>query len=228
MNMQVALQALSSTPMRWVAASACLSCAIGLAVPGEAAVISATAQGSLTPPTTSFPDPLTNGDFSIAPNPGATDKPVGDGGDEETTWTLDFTTDPGFSDFSTSDPLTSALLTLTLSTCCDVATDRLKISGLPAFETDLFTGLPPETTQTIDLNLLDFYSSNQILDALSPTGTLAFKYEDDALVSFAQLELRNNSAQSVPEPFSPLSAIAIAVLGGSWKRFGGHQTRRSR
>ena len=218
MNRQVALQALSSVPMRSITVASIASWAISVGIQAEAAVISATAQGSLTPPTELFPETVTNGDFLIAPAGASPGEITGDRRNEGTNWTLDFTNDPNFSDFSTSKPLTSARLTLTLSTCCDISTDAVRILGFPVINTDLITELPIPETNTIDFDLLDFYTSNQILEALFPTGMLPFRYFDDAIVSFSKLELSNENTQSVPDSVSSFGLMAIGVVGLFWKR----------
>lgn len=85
-------------------------------------MITASASGSLTPTLVAppFPDPkgLTNGDFLINHAVDINGIPVGitgDGKTEQTNWTFKFAGDPNFPRFSPSRPLTSVLLTLTLT-----------------------------------------------------------------------------------------------------------------
>jgi hypothetical protein len=174
--------------------------------------ISATAQGSLTPPTALFPNTVTNGDFLIS---ASNDPLVGDGQEERTTWTFDFTEDPNFSALDTSASLTSAKLTLTLTTCCNIETDKLAIQTLPSIETEIIQGLPRNTTQTIALELLDFYSSSDILGILGNGvgGKIPMSYFDDAIVSFARLELSDDRLQSVPEPSLLLGFLTLGTIG---------------
>ena len=84
--------------------------------------ITASASGSLTPTPVGppFPDPkgVTNGDFLINHSVDKNGNLVGitgDGKTEQTNWTFKFASDPNFPRFSTSRPLTSVLLTLTLT-----------------------------------------------------------------------------------------------------------------
>jgi hypothetical protein len=179
--------------------------------------ISATAQGSLTPPTALFPNTVTNGDFLIS---ASNDPLVGDGQEERTTWTFDFTEDPNFSALATAATLTSAKLTLTLTTCCNIETDELRIQTLPLIETEIIQGLPRNTTQTIELELLDFYSTTDILGVLSQGigGTIPMSYFDDSLISFARLELSDDRLQSVPEPSLMLGFLALGAIGAVSKK----------
>lgn len=182
--------------------------------------ISATAQGSLTPPTAIFPNTVTNGDFLISANDNPDNFLIGDGREENTQWTLDFTQDRNFADFSTTELLTSAKLTLTLTTCCNIETDEFRIQTLPSIATPSIQGLPRNTTQTLDLELLDFYSSSDILGVFNRNsgGLIPMAYFDDALVSFARLELSNDRTQSVPEPSLILGILTVGAIGSFSKR----------
>ncbi len=151
--------------------------------------ITATASGSLTPPTAPSTDTVKNGDFLIGANPPA--PLTGDGIDEETTWTFDFTGDPSFPFFSSSLPLTSALLTLTL-TPRDVliTTNVVLIEGLAQISTPVIQSLPVGRTSTIHLQLLDFYSSAAILRVITGNASkIPMRYGNDAIISSAKLEL---------------------------------------
>ena len=180
-----------------------------------AAKITATATGSLTLPTATFPEAVTNGDFLIRGNSIATT--VGNIADEFTTWNFDFTPDPDFSTFSTVGGLKSALLTMTLTTCCSIQTDRVRIQGLPIIVTDDIQGLPRNVTETIKIDLLDFYSSDNILNTLNSgnIGEIPMLYSDDAIVSFAELEL---TSTSTPEPSTLLGLGTLALAGGTLLR----------
>ena len=159
-----------------------------------AGVLTATATGSPTPPTSNSQS-VTNGDFLITQN---TSVPiVGDGLDERTSWVFDFTTDPGFSTFLTTAPLRAARLILTLTPKrSDRSSDVVLIEGLPSIGTPLIRTLPIGITTTIQLELLDFYTASDILEAFTAAnGRLAMRYGDDAIVSFAQLALENVSSE---------------------------------
>ena len=158
--------------------------------------ISATASGSISPQTANFPATVTNGDFLISPNPNCNPQTcplTGDGLDDITTWTFDFTKDPGFPSFSTSKPLVSTLLTLTLTPKHSlIATDTVRIEQLVDIVTPVIQSLPVDQTSTIQLELLDFYSSSDILGVLSANaGLMPMSYQDDAIIASARLDLSN-------------------------------------
>jgi hypothetical protein len=170
--------------------------------------ISATASGSLTPPTL-VGENVVNGDFLILRNRLAPDRKTGDGSDEETSWTFYFNEHPDFALFSPSQPLTSALLTLTLTpkdeqpggirgvTTDGFWIDSLGYGGAP----DEFQSLPLDEPATITVELLDrvpSYTSTAILGILFSIdglfgGRISMHYQDDAIISFAQLELTQES-----------------------------------
>ena len=160
--------------------------------------ITATAYGSLTPPTAKPPDTVTNGDFLISPNHqklGTT----GDGEDETTTWTFNFAGDPNFPFFSPSRPLTSALLTLTLTPSYQINTDTVLIEALGDIRRPSETAppeikdLPVDVINTIHMQLLNrlpAYSSTAILGVFSAGGgQILMRYADDSIISLAKLEL---------------------------------------
>jgi len=177
--------------------------------------IAATASGNSTP-TTAMGESVINGDFTINYNrykdlsnpPNPIDRysfTTGDGIDEETNWTFYFNEDPNFSLFSSSQPLTSALLTLTLTPKDPgdgITTDAFWIETL-----DVITGavnapeiqnLLKDITATIQIELLDrlpSYSSAAILQILfsSMGGRISMRYQDDAIISSATLELTQAS-----------------------------------
>ncbi|MBE9042166.1 PEP-CTERM sorting domain-containing protein [Oscillatoriales cyanobacterium LEGE 11467] len=211
-------------PLSWVATTAAIATTVAM-VPVEAiaATISATASGSFSPGFGTFPDPLVNGDFTITPLSNAPRGRVGNGSDEITTWDFDFTNDPSFSSFSTSEDLTSALLTLTLRSGFDIASDTFKIVGLPDIEDiDVFQNLGRREVGTFTFDLLDYYTSNDIFDVFSGStaGFIPMEYRDDAILSFAQLDLSIAEATSatVPEPTMTLGLLAIGVGGLFSKR----------
>jgi hypothetical protein len=155
-------------------------------------VITATASGSLVPPTGTYPDPVTNGDFTITGNPGAV--AIGEGVDEETRWVFDFTADPAYAFFSSALGLTSAVLQLTLTPRDTLITTDLVRIDAPGFSaiTGPIQVLPVNVTSTIQIDLLaqPSYEASAIAAALtSGSGKIPMVYGDDSIVSAAKLEL---------------------------------------
>jgi hypothetical protein len=147
--------------------------------------VSAEAIGSPTPERlrdASLEDTMTNGDFVIRQS----------AEDEQTTWTFDFSEDPDFAVFPTADSLASARLTLTLTPTSPLITfDTVKIEGLSDIKPAQFQNLPIDTTSTIQLELLDFYASERILEILNQgsQGQIPMFYSGNAIVSLARLDL---------------------------------------
>jgi CARDB protein len=158
--------------------------------------ITAHASGSLTPPTGTYPNAITNGDFTITGNPGAV--AVGEGVDEETRWIFNFNPDPAFAFFTPSQGLSSAMLTLTLTPRDTlITTDAVRIDS-PGFAniTGPIQALPVNVTSTIQIDLLaqPTYSAVAILAALaSGSGKISMVYADDSIVTSATLELTQNT-----------------------------------
>lgn len=175
--------------------------------------ITATASGSLTPPT-ALDEDVSNGDFLIRRNiaPGTI---TGDGQDEETIWKFNFASDPNFPFFSPSRPLTSALLTLTLTPKDGlITTDAIVIEGLGGLGGSTpasaiggapeIQNLPVGVTNTIHMQLLNrvlapgqsvpAFSSTAILGIFSAGGgQIPMRYADDSIISSAKLELIQES-----------------------------------
>ena len=159
--------------------------------------ISAEANGSATPemlPDATEEDFIENGDFKIF-LAGGNNKTLGDGIDEVTVWDFDFTADSRFESFPDSEPLSSARLTLTLtpkSLLFD--SDVLRISGLADITPPVYAELPVRETSTIDVELLEFYTSEEILGVLNEDGgKITMASYDDAIVSSAKLVLVSQS-----------------------------------
>jgi hypothetical protein len=155
---------------------------------------SAEAIGSPTPgqlQDASLEDTITNGDFVIRRAEGE-NTTLGDGIDEQTTWTFDFSEDPDFAVFPTADSLTSARLTLTLTPTSPLITfGTVKIEGLTGIQPVQLQNLPSNTPSTIQLELLDFYTSERILEILNQEsqGQIPMFYSGGATVSLARLDL---------------------------------------
>jgi hypothetical protein len=155
---------------------------------------SAEAIGSPTPDQlqdASLEDTITNGDFVIRRAEGE-NTTLGDGIDEQTTWTFDFSEDPDFAVFPTADSLASARLTLTLTPTSPLITfGTVKIEGLSGIKPAQFQNLPINTPSTIQLELLDFYTSERILEILNQEsqGQIPMFYSGGATVSLARLDL---------------------------------------
>lgn len=201
---------------------AMISIAAGSLIPNPAmaATLTSTAIGSTD--ITSVTDPATtllrNGDFLIQRmNPGKGN--LGDGKNEKTWWDFDFSSTLT----SITDTLSSAFLSLTLTPEFGANNDGVRIRGDQYgfdFITEPFANLTSGQTQTLEINLFDYYSPAQILSYFNDKGG-RFKMEssDDALVSRAELTLGIGTAtQSVPEPTTILGLLAISGAFSALKR----------
>jgi hypothetical protein len=188
-------------------ALAVLALAVLPALSAQAITISDTATGTGDPPDTVFPAVSVDGDFTYTGNAIAFN--VGDGNDESVNWTFDFTADPDLPAFG--GPLTSAVLTLTLTPRnALISTDVVGIVGLANIITPVIQTLPVGVESTISIELLDFYTSAEILGVLGGGGnTIPMLYADDSTLRFAELQLT-----AVPEPGTLLLLVAgLSALG---------------
>lgn len=170
----------------------------------HAVQITAEANGSDTPATSADQSAvIQNGDFQIfRTNPlpvGNSGFLMGDGINEFTRWTLDFTQDPNFALFDLSFPITSADLFLKLiPKDPEFITDFVRINSQPFI--NIASAVPAFTIGTpidIHVNLLLFYSSDIIRNLLmTGAGLISMRYEDDAILTQAKLTLSND----IPEP----------------------------
>ena len=148
----------------------------------------AIAQGELIPEVLDTIGEVTNGDFTIAGNPN-----VGDGFDEDTFWAFDFNS--SFDNLPNASVLTAELtLHLTPRREPGIATDVVRMEGLDDVVTPAIQGLsilPLGELVVVQIDLLEHYSSDEILQALvdGELGKIPMTYTDDAIVSFAQLDL---------------------------------------
>jgi hypothetical protein len=184
-----------------------------------AATLTSTAIGSSN--ITSVGNPaqqlLKNGDFLIQRmNPGIGN--LGDGKNEKTWWEFDFSSTLT----SITDTLNSAFLSLTLTPEFGSNNDGVRIRGNQYgldFISEPFANLQPGQTQTVEINLFDYYSPTQLLSYFNDkSGRFKMEYRDDALISGAQLSLGIGSSQSIPEPTSVLSLLAVGGTLGTLKR----------
>jgi hypothetical protein len=154
------------------------------------ATITATANGEPAPLTAIRPEAVINGDFEISSN-NERAPIVGDGLDERTWWTFDFTQDPKVLAFQRAESITSATLTLELSPRLGVATDTIGLEALGYVVSPEIQNLPLLEVSTVTIDLLDTYRSEEIIEALEKGefGKFRMYYDDDAIVSFASLEL---------------------------------------
>ena len=160
------------------------------------ATITATASGSQTPPKATRPETVINGDFEISDN-NELAPVVGDGLDERTFWSFDFTQDPQVLAFQQAESLTEATLTLELRVIGGADTDVIAIEGLPKYvDSPVIKDLTSNEAKQITINLLDTYTSEEILGALQEGefGKFGMYYDDDAIVSQASLELSGDIA----------------------------------
>lgn len=174
---------------------------IGL-VRATPACIEARAKGCLPAPIISGAGSIANGDFLIHSTLG----PVGDGNDEVTDWTMDFSKDPCCKEFLRRRLLCCATLALTVTPHNGLYTnDRVYITGIGAVDLFNFTGyssMAVGKTSTVTLNLLSYFSSTALLNLLTTNGCkLAMQYQDDAIISYASMK------------FMPLMPLTQTVSG---------------
>jgi hypothetical protein len=156
--------------------------------------ISAQATGSQTP--SQIPNPslddfiVINGDFRILLGAGP-NVALGDGINEVTVWDFDFSHDSQFDQFPTNAQLETARLTITIIPKSEMfANDTMRIAGLQPFSPAIYAELPLDSPSDLQLELLDFYTSQEILQALTAgNGKIAMVSGSNSIVSSAELVL---------------------------------------
>ncbi|MEM8638570.1 MAG: PEP-CTERM sorting domain-containing protein [Cyanobacteria bacterium P01_G01_bin.54] len=219
----------------------------------QAATFTDTATGSLNPTQVDALSIIENGDFVIrhahlfSPDfqPTSATPPIGDGKNEWTFWDFDFREDANFAAIDTHTQITSAILTLELY-AYRTGTDFLQIQGLERIQPTAITYQPYRQWSTVEVDLLDFYSADELHQAWTgqldtetfawgtarnedyvPTaGILSMLYADDALVSSAEINITTTDPEetAVPEPGMFLGLAAIAGIGFATRRLHAEQS----
>ena len=226
---------LSVLPRTIAMATGAALISVGCLMPEDsyAAVITSTAQGDENPAIING-ESLQNGDFLIKFNHFKT---LGDGQDEFTHWNFDFNSDPNLQAFINAiaqEPLTSANLTLTLSPKPGFSTDGTGLTGVKGIGQGNLANVPGipgvGETGTVVLDLLNDYgfTSTEILGAFNSgdANVIPWNYQEDAIISFAQLELEAE-AQSVPEPLTMLGSATALGFGALFKRQHSRKQKKS-
>ncbi|MBI5256573.1 MAG: PEP-CTERM sorting domain-containing protein [Burkholderiales bacterium] len=173
-------------------------------------------------------NPVSNGDFLIFRGDiNATDLPVGNGWDDWTKGLFDFRTDPLYNAFSSllasgQGKFSAATLRLVLTVgdgnfnTDGVSLENGSFTGQPAIFDQLMNNPPLDNgvSRMVTLNLLDYYTNEQLTNMLSNgsgdflnDGRIVLQYADDATVSGAALTLT-----VIPEP-ATLALVAVALAG---------------
>ena len=154
------------------------------------------AEGKTTPSVAPRNEAVKNGDFNITTPDGANaSAKTGDGLDESTAWNFDFKRDVNWANLlSEKAYLKSAILTLTLTPKHSlVSTDWVKINrkDFAIIGADSIRELKPNQTGTITVNLIaEGYNPQNIFQFMKENnGLIPMLYTDDAVVSFARLDL---------------------------------------
>jgi hypothetical protein len=181
--------------------------------------ITTAVEGDPTPTVEQNEPAIFNDDFRIF----SKTTPVGDGVNESTEWSFNLADDSNYQKFNTSIPLESAILNMILEPKNEhFFTDSVcikDINGEPipgfSFTREQFGWVSIGQACSISVDLLNNpYTSDQILKAIVDN-QIGMLYEEDALVSFAELNLMQQEKQviwitelkSLPRP---------RLVGGPW------------
>ncbi|MCA3242734.1 MAG: PEP-CTERM sorting domain-containing protein [Rubrivivax sp.] len=207
---------------------------LAASLPAQAATITASAFAAQAIPSAPVDASLNlvNGDFTILANPGAGPGHVtGDGVDETTRWTFDFSSHPEYAAALADGHIVQARLTFRLATQFFVAgagpwtdiafaTDGTS-SVFPGWNIPSFLSGTLGTWEmgTITTDLIGNVGVNgtELFNFMaSRGGQLPFQYADDAVVGFAQLTL---VTAPVPEPAAWMM-LSLGLLPLAWRKGG--------
>ena len=153
-------------------------------------------------------DSIQNGDCTITRS--GYNRTVGNGADEHTTWTFDF-----------SDQINSEITNILEAEFVlsfiprGVWTDSFKIDGWRGVHYSRWgVGNLPYNQQTeLTFNLLDFYEATDIQRLLNENDfKLDMRYGDDAIITQSKLSLLIEE-ECVPEPSAIMALLAVSALG---------------
>ncbi len=208
---------------------------LAASLPAQAATITASAFAAQAIPSAPVDASLNlvNGDFTILANPAAgVGHVTGDGVDETTRWTFDFSSHPEYAAALADGHIVQARLTFRLATQFFVAgagpwtdiafaTDGTS-SVFPGWNIPSFLSGTLGTWEmgTITTDLIGNVGVNgtELFNFMaSRGGQLPFQYADDAVVGFAQLTL---VTAPVPEPAAWMM-LSLGLLPLAWRKRGG-------
>ena len=182
----------------------------------EAMSITASVTGDPNPPR-EWATSLQVDDLLLTHNNGTSVAYLGDGKDETIKWDFDFSSDPNVQNFLDDvDVVTSALYTFTVKpTNSLITTDWTGIPNVDAIRIPDIAGIPSVgQVGTVTIDLLDHgFDPNNLLKQLQQSPIIPWYWQDDVVLSDAQLELTGESSQPVPEPTSVLALLAVGALG---------------
>lgn len=146
------------------------------------------AKSAIPPATGTHPQVVENGDFQISGNPSYTE--IGDGYNERTRWTCDFSRQLDISKIDHYSVHSSTLqLHIVTGDSCWCGTDTVGFSDLIIIDSTIRSRLPNSETK-VTVNYLDHYDSDAIIEVIKKSeGTLELRYSDDATVIFARLNI---------------------------------------
>lgn len=144
------------------------------------------------------------------------DQILGDGISENHDWFVDFRSHANWTDFSHINKITSASLTLTLTPTSGVGNDALSVffPGHAILRPTEIQSLTPGVTATIHIDLLDYYSADEMLYAalgLSTPGRFRMGESNSVTIEYARVDFQG--AQVSEPPTSALLFLGVAGIG---------------